>query len=179
MTPLARPTITLLLSITVTSAFAEEPADEQPALDPSVVVEPANDPSLIQQTSSAVVSGAQKVRDTTLEVSRGVVERSGEWADQGRQGAGKAWSVTRDTTTELVDKTVQGVGSGFEYVRDGSARLVDKSADAGGAAWDKTRRVSSAAVEKGQAVVESIKTEIVGTSEPPADVIDKSVPATP
>ena len=172
MNRLATQLASLLLMVAVTGLGAEE------SVDPAVAGA-ATEPTLVKRTTDAVVDGVQAVRRTVVDTTHQAVERGGQWVDKGKQGAGKAWSKTRQTTADLADKTAQGVGGGVEYVRDGTGRLMDKTVEVSGAAWQGTKHYSATAVNKGRAVARVIKEEVVGTDEAPAEVIDKSSPAHP
>jgi hypothetical protein len=137
------------------------------------------DPGLVQRTTDTVVSGAETVRDVTVDATRRALKQGERWVEQGKQGAANAWSRSRDTTGELVDRSVEGVAAGVDYVRDGTSRVIDKSLAVGGAAWENTQEYSADAWEKSKAVTRSVKEEVVGTDSVQAKVIDKSTPAQP
>lgn len=145
--------------------------------DNTVTAATTPEPTLIDRTTETVGAGVETVRSATVSATRKTVEHGGQWIEQGKQGAGEAWSKTREISGAIATKTVEGAGVGVDYIRDGTGKLVDKTVDVSEAAWQSTKEHSSTAWNKSREVANRVKKEVVGTEESQAEVIDKSTPA--
>jgi hypothetical protein len=145
---------------------------DQPADGPAV-----GEPGLIKRSGEVVTNAVDTTRRVTGNAARGAVEHTGKWVEKGKQGTVTAWSKTRDAASTAASKTRQGAAAGVDTVRDSSGRVIDKSTEVGAGVWQTTKEYSAAAWDKSVAIARSVKEELVGSSDAPAEVIDKSVPA--